>query len=180
MRIGLPLASVSSNCAKLAKPRSPWKRSDRSVYWALMTTLPRPSAILPPMVRSTLVSSASFSSVCSVMTLKDTPSKSSLSTKFTTPATASDPYTAEAPPVSTSTRSMSAVGMLLMSTEPPWVVGTARVPLMSTRVRLEPRPRRSTVAVPLPGLFEVRSKPGTICGMVLSSCSVFTVAVSSI
>ena len=36
-------------------------------------------------------------------------------TKLTTPATASAPYTAEAPPVSTSTRSIRAAGIWLMS-----------------------------------------------------------------
>ena len=35
--------------------------------------------------------------------------------KLTTPEMASDPYTAEAPPVRTSTRSISAGGMKLMS-----------------------------------------------------------------
>ena len=109
-----------------------------------------------------------------------TPSKSSLRMKLTTPAIASDPYTAEAPPVSTSMFWISEFGIVLMSTVPLELVGTTRLPSMRTSVRFEPRPRRSTVAVPLPGLFDVRSRPGTVCGSVLSSDSVFTVPVSSI
>ena len=44
-----------------------------------------------------------------------TPSNFVLMMKFTTPPTASAPYTDEAPPVSSSTRSTSAVGTMLMS-----------------------------------------------------------------
>ena len=61
-----------------------------------------------------------------------TPSKCVLRMKFTTPATASAPYTAEAPPVSTSTRSISAAGIWLMSEK-------LRPPTA------EPGPRRLTV-----------------------------------
>ena len=43
------------------------------------------------------------------------PSKSSFIVKFTTPATASEPYVADAPPVSTSTRLTSATGMVFRS-----------------------------------------------------------------
>src|ERR1044071_3533161 len=75
------------------------------------------------------------------------PSKFFLSTKLTTPAMASDPYTAELPPVTTSMRSMRSVGNVLTSadtalarmSEPTW-----RRPLTSTRVRWVPRPRRSS------------------------------------
>ena len=123
---------------------------------------------------------ASPSNVCSAPTLTLTPSKSSLRMKLTTPATASEPYTAEAPPVSTSMFWIREFGIELISTVPPEVVGVTRVPLISTSVRFEPRPRRLTVAVPLPGLFDVRSRPGTVCGNVLSSDSVFTVPVISI
>ena len=76
--------------------------------------------------------------------------------KFTTPAMASEPYTAEAPPVTTSMRSISAAGIWLMSGEgfglP--VLGSptpSRRPSTSTRVRCGPRPRRFTVVMP-PGL----------------------------
>ena len=62
--------------------------------------------------------------------------------KLTTPATASAPYTDEAPPVSTSARLISDDGMKLRSAA--WVVlfgspGTMRRPLISARVRFEPR-----------------------------------------
>ena len=69
--------------------------------------------------------------------------------KLTTPPTASAPYTDEAPPVSTSTRLISWAGMKLRSgTGLPVSPGWRRRPLTSTRLRLEPRPRRLTVAVP--------------------------------
>ena len=74
--------------------------------------------------------------------------------KFTTPATASAPYTAEAPPVTTSTRSIRLAGMKFRSgavlTAPAaGVPGWRRRPSIRTSVRLAPRPRRSTVAVPV-------------------------------
>ena len=73
--------------------------------------------------------------------------------KLTTPATASAPYTAEAPPVITSTRSIHSTGMVLTSTaEEPEVAPTWRRPLTSTSVREVPMPRRSirpTPAVPM-------------------------------
>ena len=72
--------------------------------------------------------------------------------KLTTPATASAPYTEEAPPVSTSTCLSIAAGMMLMSAAEPLVgdgsPGTSLRPFISVSVRVEPRPRRSTVAVP--------------------------------
>ena len=71
---------------------------------------------------------------------------------FTTPATASEPYTAEAPSLSTSIRSIIAAGMLLRSTEPPRP-GAQRLPLTRTRVRFEPIPRMLIVVVPLPPLL---------------------------
>ena len=82
--------------------------------------------------------------------LSSTPSKFSRSTKFTTPATASAPYTVDAPPVSTSTRSINAVGIWLTSeaaelyAPPPPI----RRPLIITSVLLAPIPRRSSVALP--------------------------------
>ncbi len=91
--------------------------------------------------------------------------------KLTTPAIASEPYTAEAPPVTTSTRSISAGGMLFRSTTPSVLAPTMRRPLTSTRVREGPRPRRSTVAVPVPGLLLDAPNVPTTCGRVSSTCS---------
>ena len=68
--------------------------------------------------------------------------------KFTTPATASAPYTAEAPPVMTSTLSIIADGMVLMSTTSAALAGWVRRPSTSTRLRLVPRPRRLAVEMP--------------------------------
>ncbi len=81
-----------------------------------------------------------------------TPSKSFFMMKLTTPPIASDPYAADAPPVSTSTRSTIAAGIWLRSAAadaevmPPYGM---RRPSTSTSVRGEPRPRRLTVAVPV-------------------------------
>ena len=66
-----------------------------------------------------------------------------------TPPIASEPYTAEAPSVSTSMRSTAAVGIELMSTPPPWKL-TTRWPSTSTKVRLDPKPRRPTRVWPEP------------------------------
>ena len=63
---------------------------------------------------------------------------------------ASEPYTAEAPPLTTSTRFTSAAGMLFRSaTGVAGSPGIMRRPSTRTRVRVEPRPRRFTVAVPV-------------------------------
>src|SRR5678816_3878235 len=83
-----------------------------------------------------------------------TPSKFFCMMKLTTPATASAPYTAEAPPVSTSTRCTRAEGMKFTSEPRPDGVeagspGTRRRPSISTRGRATPRPRRFRVAVPV-------------------------------
>ncbi len=77
-----------------------------------------------------------------------TPSKSFFRMKFTTPAMASAPYTAEAPPVIVSTRSMAADGMVLMSMISAAFAGCARRPSISTRVRFGPMPRRFTLPIP--------------------------------
>ena len=50
-----------------------------------------------------------------------------------------------------------------------------RRPLTRTRLRFVPRPRRFSVAVPLPGLFEKDVVPGTTCGRVLITFSTLTV-----
>jgi hypothetical protein len=46
------------------------------------------------------------------------PVRFSFRMKLTTPATASDPYAADAPPVTTSMRSTSVLGIMLVSTVP--------------------------------------------------------------
>src|SRR6478672_1956293 len=70
--------------------------------------------------------------------------------KLTTPATASEPYTAELPPVTTSTRSMRSVGIVFVSTrKSPTLPVMWRRPLTSTSVRDSPRPRRSRMLRPL-------------------------------
>ena len=62
--------------------------------------------------------------------------------KLTTPATASEPQAAEAPPVTTSTRWTTALGKVVMSTPPVRLEFTMRWPSNRTRVRLMPRLRR--------------------------------------
>ncbi len=69
--------------------------------------------------------------------------------KFTTPPTASAPYTAEAPPVITSTRSIRAEGMVLTSVTIRPFCGISRRPSASTRFRFGPRPRRLRVEMPM-------------------------------
>ena len=77
------------------------------------------------------------------------PSKLSFMMKLTTPVTASAPYTADAPPVSTSTRSTSFIGIEPTSTEAePCTPPTWRRPLTRTSVLLEPRPRRLRTFAP--------------------------------
>ena len=95
--------------------------------------------------------------------------------KFTTPASASEPYTADAPPVTTSTRLIRFAGMAFRSVRPVLVAGTKRRPLISTRVRSGARPRRSTVAVPSPPLLTCAPSPGTICGSSFRTSSTLTV-----
>ena len=71
---------------------------------------------------------------------------------LTTPATASEPYAAEAPPVTTSMRAMSMEGTTLRSTAPPELVGTKRSELMSVRVRVPKKgfkPRRLANCAPM-------------------------------
>ena len=72
--------------------------------------------------------------------------------KLIAPAMASEPYTAEAPPVAISTRSMSMSGMMPMSERPVTLAGMKRLPSTSTRVRTEPKPRKSGASTPSPPL----------------------------
>ena len=82
---------------------------------------PRPSAKLPPKVAFTLVMPPSSSLVCEYVDSISTPSKSFFMMKFSAPETASEPYTADAPPVTISMRSTSAVGIIEVSTMPKWL-----------------------------------------------------------
>jgi len=111
-------------------------------------TLPRPSAKFAPKSPETRYSSPSSSIVWPVWTSKSMPSKSCFVMKFTTPATASAPYTDEAPPVIVSMRAMAADGIVLMLTAIEALIGIARRPSSSTKFRFEPRPRRLNVAAP--------------------------------
>ncbi len=60
-----------------------------------------------------------------------------------------------------STRSMSANGMELVSVRPSRSAGASRRPFISTRLRLEPKPRKSIDAPPFEPLFV----PGPIAGI---------------
>ncbi len=66
-----------------------------------------------------------------------------------TPPTASGPYTAEAPPVTTSTRSIMAEGIVFTSMTSRPFEGIRRRPSASTRFRFGPRPRRLRVEMPM-------------------------------
>ena len=61
--------------------------------------------------------------------------------KFTTPPTASEPYDADAPPVTTSTRFTSSCGNWLTSVTLVTFAPTTRWPSSRVRVRIVPRPR---------------------------------------
>src|SRR5271154_5623017 len=76
------------------------------------------------------------------------PSKFLLRTKLTTPATASEPQAAEAPPVTTSTRETIADGKVETSTPPVMLDTTTRWPSNRTRVLVMPRLRRLRMSTP--------------------------------
>ena len=83
--------------------------------------------------------------------------------KLATPATASEPYAAEAPPVTISTVLISACGKVLMSTSPVIVDPTERRPSSSTSVRTSPRLRRLSVLTPAsPELIASRELAGRV------------------
>ena len=90
---------------------------------------------------------------------------------FTTPATASEPYTAEAPSLSTSTRSMTAVEMVFRSkagTYPlpaPSPPLTHRLPSTSTSVWRGPRLRSDTCVVPSEPVLNLLFTPPPLHGM---------------
>ncbi len=110
--------------------------------------LPRPLSKLPPIRALTCVFSASPASAMPYWPSISMPSKSSRRMKLTTPAMASAPYTAAAPPVITSTLSIAAAGIVLTSTTRKELTGCGRRPSIRTRLRFEPKPRRSSVAAP--------------------------------
>ena len=84
---------------------------------------------------------------------------------FTTPPIASEPYTADAPSLRTSTRSIMASGIALRSTEvlAPEPPATTRRPLSSVSVRLAPRPRMLIRVEPSPPLLA--------CALIALDCS---------
>jgi len=107
---------------------------------------------------------------------------------LTTPVMASEPYTAEPPPVTTSTRVIRICGRVLTSTLPPWFEAGRRIPSSRTRVRCWPKLRRLR-KLPLllpPPLLRLRSdalfwKTGSLfrpsarlVGVVVSNWSVLT------
>jgi hypothetical protein len=91
--------------------------------------------------------------------------------KLTTPATASAPYTADAPPVSTSTRSINAAGIWFKSGDAAaFCVGSPGIRrrlFTSTSVRCEPRLRRLTLAVPVEPFERLPPKSAKACGRLL-------------
>ncbi len=95
--------------------------------------------------------------------LASMPSKPLRRMKLTTPPIASEPYTAEAPSLSTSTRSIIVAGIALTS------LLARRVPLTRISVRLSPRPRSEMVEAPVPppllvlGLVALPAIDGSSC-----------------
>ena len=82
--------------------------------------------------------------------------------KFVTPLIASEPYAADAPPVTTSTRSISAVGNIAMSMVPACWLLTTRRPSSSVSVRFAPMPRKFTEFEPPP---DVKIDPVCDCAL---------------
>src|SRR3569832_2175341 len=76
------------------------------------------------------------------------PSKFLFKTTLTTPATASEPQAAEAPPVTTSIRCTKTEGMVERSTPPDIEDATTRWPSNMTSVRSTPNWRRLTTSMP--------------------------------
>ncbi len=138
-------------------------------------TRPRASAKDVPAVSARSYCSPSSRSVWPQRPEISTPSNSFLSLRLTTPLIASDPYTADAPPVMISTLSISAGGMTLRSGTPSPLPGINRIPSTRTSVRAVPRPRRSTFASPPPTLaavkLDVLVSDGTNCGSEFSVVS---------
>src|SRR3569833_822465 len=62
--------------------------------------------------------------------------------KLTTPETASEPHSAETPPVTTSTRWISICGNWLTSTTPVMFVGIMRSPSIMIKMHKKPKPHK--------------------------------------
>ncbi|MCY1449367.1 hypothetical protein D9M71_660980 [compost metagenome] len=86
------------------------------VIWPATCTLPRPSAKPMPVSPESWYLLPSPAEYWPASRARLPPALEPLSTMLITPAMASEPYCAEAPSRSTSTRSMEAIGMALMST----------------------------------------------------------------
>jgi hypothetical protein len=144
-----PPASFAGSAQPLRKnSRSRCMTSSRLYHSRPNITLPAPLSEFTPINVVKRVSLPSPSAVTPVWKSMSTPSKSFFSTKFTTPARASAPYTADAPPVIVSTRSIAADGIVFRSTTSDAFAGCARRPSTSTSVRFGPMPRRFTLAMP--------------------------------
>ncbi|MNN17033.1 hypothetical protein D3C81_1302010 [compost metagenome] len=163
-------STVSSGTRE--KSRAPCSTGSRSVRLNETTALPRSSAKLPPRVMSYLSKAPSFSDVCPCVYAASMPLKFLRMMKLTAPAMASEPYTADAPPVTISTFSMSASGMVARSTTPSELAGMKRRPLTRVSVRLAPRPRRLAVSTPEPPpLLTLDVLPAASCGNSLRTVS---------
>ena len=91
--------------------------------------------------------------------------------KLSAPEMASEPYTAEAPPVMMSRRSTSGVGMIEVSTMPSVLYGVRRLPSIRIRLRCEPRPRRLIVEAPAVPLLTLPLSPGEADGRIRTTRS---------
>src|SRR6185312_5486798 len=103
--------------------------------------------------------------------------------KLTTPATASEPYTADAPPVTTSTRVIRICGRTSVSTVPSSLDGATRWPFSRIRVRETPKLRSErtlpeVLRLPLSWLRGVRPPIKTGSLLSASGISVGVVACS--
>src|SRR5690349_22319098 len=91
--------------------------------------------------------------------------------KLTTPPTASEPYEADAPPVTTSTRFTSSCGNWLTSVTPVTFAPTTRWPSSRVRVRMVPRPRRLSELKPWmrseEHTSELQSRRDLVCRLLL-------------
>ena len=94
--------------------------------------------------------------------------------KLTTPATASEPYTDDAPPVKTSTLFNNKAGTWLMSAQlPPFAVpGAILLPLIRTKVLEQPKFLRFAVAVPFDPFAVWAIWPGANCGKSFKTSSI--------
>ncbi len=179
---GVP-GSVSA-FSKKGRPKTP--AASRFVHSRPSITLPRSPPRFAPSSVLTRLSSPSPASVMPVRISTMAPSKLSRSRKLVTPLIASAPYTADAPPVMTSTREIAEEGTEFMSITSVELIGCARRPSTSTSVRFAASPRRLSVAVP--GVLVAVGKmlfvrycvfAGTNCGSWLSTASTPRVLVSS-